>query len=94
MDAILLDSGNPTLAVKELGGAGRTHDWSVSRAIVESVRVPVYLAGGLRAENVGAAVEAVRPVGVDVCTGVRTDGRLDDLKLQAFILALRGAWAK
>jgi phosphoribosylanthranilate isomerase len=93
VDAILLDSGNPTLVVKELGGTGRTHDWTVSRAIVEAVPVPVYLAGGLRAENVGAAVEAVRPAGVDVCTGVRTDAQLDELKLAAFFNAVREAWA-
>jgi phosphoribosylanthranilate isomerase len=92
VDAILLDSGNPSLAIKELGGTGRTHDWSVSRSIVASVPVPVYLAGGLRAENVGAAIQAVRPAGVDVCTGVRTDGRLDVEKLEAFVSAVRSAW--
>ncbi len=88
VDAILLDSGNPALAVKELGGTGRTHDWSVSRAIVEAVALPVYLAGGLCAGNVAAAVQAVRPYGVDVCTGVRTDGRLDAEKLAAFVAAV------
>ena len=92
VDAILLDSGNPSLAVKELGGTGRTHDWSVSRSIVAAVPVPVYLAGGLRAENVRAAVEAVRPAGVDVCTGVRTDGKLDNEKLDAFVSAVRAVW--
>ncbi len=90
VDALLLDSGNPFAAVKELGGTGRTHDWSVSRAIVEAVGIPVYLAGGLRSSNVAEAVERVRPYGVDVCSGVRTDGALDPEKLAAFCAALGG----
>jgi phosphoribosylanthranilate isomerase len=84
-DALLLDSGNPSLAVKELGGTGRRHDWSLSRKIVEASRVPVYLAGGLNASNVRAAIETVRPYGVDVCSGVRTHGRLDRSKTAALI---------
>lgn len=88
-DAILLDSGNPTARVKELGGTGRVHDWRVSRAIRDAVPVPVFLAGGLRAENVAEAVQTVRPFGVDVCSGVRTDGRLDRTRLRAFIAAAR-----
>lgn len=93
VDAILLDSGNPALPVKELGGTGRTHDWTVSRRIRESVSVPVILAGGLRAENVAEAIAAVRPAGVDLCSGVRTDGALDDAKLAGFFAAVRGAGA-
>lgn len=92
--ALLLDSGNPRLAVKELGGTGRVHDWALSRRIrdeADSAGVPVFLAGGLRADNVGAAVRAVRPFGVDVCSGVRTDGRLDPAKLGAFAAALASA---
>ncbi len=88
VDAILLDSGNPDLAVKELGGTGRTHDWAVSRRIVEEVPVPVYLAGGLTAENVGEAVRTVRPFGLDLCSGVRTDDRLDRAKLSGFFSAV------
>lgn len=84
VDAILLDSGNPTLAVKELGGTGRVHDWQVSRAIREQAPVPVFLAGGLNAGNVAEAVQAVGPFGLDLCSGVRTDGRLDTGKLGAF----------
>lgn len=84
VDAILLDSGNPTLAVKELGGTGRQHDWTISRRIVESVPVPVFLAGGLNAGNVREAIEIVRPFGIDVCSGVRTGGKLDAEKLAAF----------
>ena len=90
VDAILLDSGNQRAAVKELGGTGRTHDWSVSRRIRETVGVPVYLAGGLRPENVGAAIAAVRPFAVDLCSGVRTDGHLDDGKLTDFFAAVAG----
>ncbi len=90
-DALLLDSGDQSLAVKELGGTGRTHDWRVSRRIVEAARVPVFLAGGLRPENVAEAVEAVRPFGLDVCSGVRNRGRLDEEKLRRFFGALAAA---
>jgi phosphoribosylanthranilate isomerase len=84
VDAILLDSGNPKLAIKELGGTGRVHDWKVSRKIKESIKIPVFLAGGLHAGNVRQAIEEVEPYGVDVCSGVRTDGQLDENKLKAF----------
>jgi len=91
VDAILLDSGNQSLPIKELGGTGRTHDWNVSLEIVKEVPVPVFLAGGLRSDNVADAVRTVGPFGVDVCTGVRTNGELDEVKLRAFFAALRGA---
>ena len=91
-DAILLDSGRPDLAVKELGGTGRAHDWAISREIVEAVEAPVFLAGGLDADNVAAAIRAVRPYAVDVCTGVRTDGQLDAAKLARFVSASTDAW--
>jgi phosphoribosylanthranilate isomerase len=84
VDALLLDSGNQALAVKELGGTGRVHDWRVSRRIRDAVGVPVFLAGGLKPENVAEGIEAVRPFGLDVCSGVRTDGRLDAEKLKRF----------
>jgi phosphoribosylanthranilate isomerase len=87
-DAILLDSGNQSLAVKELGGTGRTHDWTISAAIREKARAPVFLAGGLNPENVREAIAAVRPYGVDVCSGLRTDGRLDPAKVSAFVKAV------
>ena len=85
VDALLLDSGNPKALVKELGGTGRVHDWSVSARIREAVEKPVFLAGGLRPENVRAAFEQVRPFGLDVCSGVRTKGRLDEVRLRAFV---------
>jgi phosphoribosylanthranilate isomerase len=89
-DLLLLDSGNPGGAVRELGGTGRTHDWDVSAALVRAVApCPVFLAGGLRASNVADAVRTVRPAGVDLCSGVRTGGRLDAAKLAAFVSALR-----
>ncbi len=91
VDALLLDSGNPNLAVKELGGTGRTHNWAVSRRIVESVAVPVFLAGGLNATNVREAIEAVQPFGLDLCSGVRTDGQLDVRKLAEFFENVRRA---
>lgn len=89
VDAILLDSGNPSLAVKQLGGTGRAHDWAISRTIRDAVPVPVYLAGGLNAGNVARAIAQVSPFGVDVCSGVRTDGLLDDRKLASFMEAIR-----
>ncbi|MDH3493614.1 MAG: phosphoribosylanthranilate isomerase [Acidobacteriota bacterium] len=83
-DMILLDSGNPNLEVKELGGTGRTHNWDISRKIVEHSPAPVFLAGGLNPANVADAISAVEPFGVDLCSGVRTDGDLDPWKLERF----------
>lgn len=87
-DALLLDSGRPDLTVKELGGTGRTHNWEISRRIRESVDVPVFLAGGLNPGNVREAIETVKPFGVDVCSGVRTGGKLDTEKTQTFCAAV------
>lgn len=88
VDAILLDSGNPKLEIKELGGTGRKHDWRLSRKIVESIDKPVFLAGGLDHANVLEAIETVRPFGLDLCSGVRTGGKLDRRKLERFFEAL------
>lgn len=87
VDAVLLDSGNPKAPVKLLGGTGRVHDWSISRKIREAIPVPLFLAGGLRGENVRQAIEQVQPYALDVCSGVRTNGLLDPLKLKAFFEA-------
>jgi phosphoribosylanthranilate isomerase len=84
-DALLLDSGDPAKAVKKLGGTGRTHDWSLSRRIRDETGIPVFLAGGLTPENVADAVRRVRPFGVDVCTGLRSNGELDEEKLVRFV---------
>lgn len=83
--AVLLDSGNPAKAIRELGGTGRTHDWALSRRIRDALEVPIFLAGGLTPDNVTTAVRQVRPFGVDVCSGLRTDGALDVVKLESFI---------
>jgi phosphoribosylanthranilate isomerase len=91
VNALLLDSGNPSLAVKELGGTGRVHNWEISRAIRERAPVPLYLAGGLRPDNVADAIRRVGPFGLDLCSGVRTDGALDPEKLAAFFRAIGGA---
>ncbi len=89
--AFLLDSGRPGAVVPELGGTGRAHDWAVSAAFVAASPLPVFLAGGLHAGNVGQAVAQVRPFGVDLCSGVRSDGALDARKLAAFVAAVRDA---
>ena len=91
VDAVLLDSGDPRLAVKELGGTGRRHDWSLSARIREAVDVPVFLAGGLRADNVAEAVATVGPFALDVCGGVRAGGALDEARLAAFFRAVESA---
>jgi len=88
-DGLLLDSGDQRLAVKLLGGTGRTHDWSISRRIREAVNIPMFLAGGLCPDNVREAVQAVQPFGLDVCSSLRTDGRLDERKLDAFFRAMK-----
>lgn len=91
VNAILLDSGNQSSAVKELGGTGRTHDWMISRKIRDAVGVPIFLAGGLKPENVADAIRQVEPFGLDLCSGVRTDGRLDEGKLARFFEQVRRA---
>jgi phosphoribosylanthranilate isomerase len=94
VDALLLDSGNPGLAVKELGGTGRVHDWALSRRIRDAVwPLPLFLAGGLNADNVGQAIATVQPFGVDLCSGVRTRGALDAAKLARFMQAVAAATA-
>lgn len=90
VDAILLDSGNPNLEVKQLGGTGRVHNWKLSRQIRDTVGVPIFLAGGLKAENVKQAIEEVNPYGLDLCSSVRSEGQLDPQKLDTFFEA---AWA-
>lgn len=91
VDSILLDSGNPNLEVKELGGTGRTHNWDLSRKIVEQSEKPVFLAGGLKPKNVREAIERVQPFGLDLCSGVRTDGKLDLRKLENFFAEVEKA---
>ena len=84
VDALLLDSGNPNLAIKQLGGTGRLHDWRLSRSIVEQAGIPVFLASGLNPENARRAIETVGPFGLDICSGVRSGGHLDPVKLEKF----------
>ncbi len=88
VDALLLDSGNPKAKIKELGGTGRTHNWLLSKKIVEQSKVPVFLAGGITAQNVRSAIDEVVPFGIDLCSSVRTDGKLDPVKLGLFFEAI------
>ncbi|PHV50067.1 N-(5'-phosphoribosyl)anthranilate isomerase [Janthinobacterium sp. BJB301] len=87
--AFLLDSGRPGAQVPELGGTGRTHDWSVSARFVRASPRPVFLAGGLDDTNVADALRQVRPYGIDLCSRVRTDGKLDVMKLALLMAAVR-----
>ncbi len=91
VDALLLDSGNPNLPIKQLGGTGRAHDWTISKTICSQVAIPVYLAGGLNPENVAEAIRLVRPFGVDLCSGVRTNSALDESKLSRFFAQVKSA---
>lgn len=92
VDALLLDSGNPHAAVKELGGTGRRHDWATSRLIRDAVwPLPLFLAGGLNAGNVAEALATVQPHGLDLCSSLRSHGRLDDDKLRDFMRAVEEA---
>jgi phosphoribosylanthranilate isomerase len=89
VDAILLDSGNPNLIVKELGGTGRVHNWKLSKQIVKKVKIPVFLAGGISKNNVLKAIEVVNPYGLDLCSSVRTNGMLDKEKLIEFFQVIK-----
>lgn len=80
-DALLLDTPS-----EQLGGSGRTHDWVLSRKIVEAAGIPVILAGGLTPENVAEAIRSVRPYAVDVSSGVeKKEGKKDYAKVKKFI---------
>ena len=91
VDALLLDSGNPNLKIKELGGTGRVHNWSLSRQIRDNSKCPIILAGGLKPENIKQAILEVNPFAVDICSGVRTNGNLDKEKLAEFVKNVRSA---
>ncbi len=71
-DYLLLDSYRAN--DRQIGALGITHDWTISRRIVEAVRIPVVLAGGLGPDNVADAIRAVRPAGVDSKTKTDRDG--------------------
>ncbi len=88
--AFVLDSGRPSAPIAELGGTGRSHDWRISAVIVKNTMKPVFLAGGLRPDNVEEAIATVRPFGLDLCSGVRTDDKLDEEKLREFTAKVWG----
>jgi phosphoribosylanthranilate isomerase len=92
VDAFLTDTFDP--ATGATGATGKTHDWAVSRRLVEIAERPVILAGGLHPGNVGEAIRAVRPAGVDAHTGVEgPDGRKDPRLVRGFVQQAREAFA-
>ena len=91
-DLLLLDTKHPDFP--GVGATGFTHDWSVSRRIVESVNIPVIMAGGLTPENVGAAMREIKPWAVDSNTSTNVPGSNVDKdlgRIKAFIDAIRAA---
>jgi phosphoribosylanthranilate isomerase len=88
VDALVLDSGDSEPPFRWQNPAGQTHDWELSRRISDAIHLPILLAGGLTPDNVGQAIRVVRPYGVDVCSGVRKDGGLDQSLLVAFLEAV------
>ena len=86
VDAVLLDSTDDHGA----GGTGETHDWALARTRVETVSVPVILAGGLTPANVGDAITEVDPYGVDVASGIETGEDKDPAAMASFVAAARG----
>jgi len=88
-DFLLLDSWDP--GTRQFGALGRTHDWGLSRRIVDDVGISTILAGGLGPENVAAAIAEVRPAGVDSKTKTDRAGELgkDLAKVQAFVAAIK-----
>jgi phosphoribosylanthranilate isomerase len=93
-DIFLLDT--KVEGLPGVGATGQTHDWEVSRRVVEVVRKPVILAGGLTPENVVEAVRFVRPWGVDSFSGTNVPGTsVKDLaRVQAFVTAVRAVEAE
>tara|TARA_B100001939_G_scaffold290967_1_gene262613 strand:+ start:379 stop:1029 length:651 start_codon:yes stop_codon:yes gene_type:complete len=91
VDFILLDSGKPSAKKRTLGGTGDTHNWNISKKIVRDCSIPVYLAGGINHSNVVEAIQKVKPYGIDLCTGLRTNNKLDKNKLNAFMEAIKRA---
>ena len=89
VDYLLLDSGKPSEEIKKLGGTGETHNWEISRAVVKDSNIPVFLAGGLNKNNIIEAINFVRPYGIDLCSGVRTNDALDKNKLIQFMNFVR-----
>lgn len=89
VDYVLLDSGKSSKKQQALGGTGQTHNWEISRDIVQAIRTPVFLAGGLHPANVESAIRAVEPYGVDICTGLRDPKYLVEAKLKELVSLLK-----
>lgn len=93
VDAFIIDTFDPETGAS--GATGKTHDWRVSRRIVEHSPLPVILAGGLTPENVAEAIRVVRPAGVDAHTGVEdAAGRKDRERVRMFVERAREAFGR
>ncbi len=82
--AFILDSGSTGATVADLGGTGRVHDWRISSEFVRRTSKPVFLAGGLNPRNVRDAISVMAPFGIDLCSGVRRNNKLDAGLLDEF----------
>lgn len=85
VDAFITDTYDPRTGRR--GATGLTHDWSISATLVQLLDRPLWLAGGLTADNVADGVRAARPAGVDAHTGVEDPrtGRKDPARMRAFV---------
>ncbi len=95
VDAIIVGSVN--LREDRIGGTGMTHDWSITRRIVNESLLPIILAGGLTPENVQDAIITVRPYAIDVNSGVKVDRfsrRKDPVKMKNLIYGAKNAFTK
>jgi len=84
---LLLDS----FVAGQQGGTGIAFDWQQAQEIRQQIKIPLFVAGGLTAENVGEAVGILTPEGLDVSGGVESNGKKDLEKIKQFIIAAHRA---
>ena len=91
-DFLLFDSVDMSLEKPRYGGTGKTCDWNVAAELITESPLPVFFAGGIRPENVKAAIETIRPHGIDLCSGVEASkGIKDPRKLERLMEQVKQA---